>query len=196
MTQDNNRALSDVLDQLEDSISGDHIVIGEVVDQLGRRSFASLMLVFTLISSSPASAIPGITAAVAVIVFMLIVQMIAGRDSVWLPGFITHRKMSSTALCKGIGWLRKPVRFIERFLRPRLTFLFHRPWIWLPLVLILCLTLFMPFMEIVPTSGSIASAVIALFAAGLLTRDGVLVIISFVVLLGLPVAIWQFGFAG
>ena len=102
MTQDNNRALSDVLDQLEDSISGDHIVIGEVVDQLGRRSFASLMLVFTLISSSPASAIPGITAAVAVIVFMLIVQMIAGRDSVWLPGFITHRKMSSTALCKGI----------------------------------------------------------------------------------------------
>lgn len=36
----------------------------------------------------------------------------------------------------------------------------------------LCLTLFMPVMEIVPTSGSIASAVIAVFAAGLLTRDG------------------------
>lgn len=196
MTQESTRALSDVLDQLESSISGDHIRIDEVIDQLGHKSFASLMLVFTLISSSPASAIPGMTAAVAVIVFILVIQMLAGRESVWLPGFITHRKMSSATLRKGIGWLRKPVQFVEQFLKPRLTFLFHRPWIWLPLILILCLTLFMPFMEIVPTSGSIASAVIAFFAAGLLTRDGVLVIISFVALLGLPLAIWQFGIVG
>lgn len=82
--------------------------------------------------------------------------------------------------------MRKPVHFVEGFLKPRLTFLFHRPWIYLPLVLILSLTLFMPFMEIVPTSGSIASAVIALFAACLLTRDGALAVASFVLLAGIP----------
>ena len=42
-------------------------------------------------------------------------------------------------------------------------------------LLILGLALVMPVMEVIPTSGSLASAVIALFAAGLLTRDGAVV---------------------
>ncbi|WP_422785329.1 exopolysaccharide biosynthesis protein [Qipengyuania benthica] len=60
---------------------------------------------------------------------------------------------------------------------------------FLPLFLILALTLFMPFMEIVPTSGSIASAVIALFAAGLLTRDGALMLFALFLLSGISLAI-------
>ena len=196
MTDEHTRALSDVLDQLESSVHGESIAVDEVIERLGRHSFASLMLVFSLVSTSPASAIPGITAIVATITFTLVVQMIIGRECVWLPGFITRRRMSTAKLCKGIGWLRKPVRFVERFLKARLTFLFHRPWLWLPLILILCLTLFMPFMEIIPTSGSIASAVIALFAAGLLTRDGALVVAALVLLLAVPVAAWYFGFSG
>ena len=193
MAPDHTRALSDVLDRLEGSARGESITIAEIVDQLGRKSFASLMLVFSLISTSPASAIPGITATVAAIVFLLVVQMIAGRQCVWLPDFITRRRISTARLCKGIGWLRKPVRFTERWLKARLTFLFQRPWIWLPLALILGLTILMPFMEVIPTSGSIASAVIALFAAGLLTRDGALAIASLALLAAVPALVWQIG---
>lgn len=194
MADEHARALSDVLDRLEDVAHDDSIRVGEVVEHLGHKSFASLMLIFALISTSPASGIPGITAIVAFLVFILAAQMIVGRDCVWLPRFVTKRSMSTDKLCKGIGWLRKPVHFVERFLRPRMTFLVHRPWIVLPLVLILALTIVMPFLEAIPTSGSIASAVIALFAAGLLTRDGGLVMISFGLLLVLPVVVWQFGF--
>lgn len=194
MAERQTRALSEVLDQLEASVDGESVAVREVVEELGENSFASLMLVFSLISTSPASAIPGITATVAGIVFILVVQMIIGRECLWLPGFIARRRMSSAKICKGIGWLRKPVHFVERFLKARLTFLFHRPWRWLPLILILGLTLVMPFMEIIPTSGSLASAVIALFAAGLLTRDGGLVVLSLLLLLAVPVAVWRFGF--
>ncbi|MEJ7932460.1 exopolysaccharide biosynthesis protein [Ramlibacter sp. AN1015] len=196
MAEERVKALSDVLDQLESSAHDDSVTVEEVVEKLGHKSFAALMLIFSLISTSPASAIPGITATVALIVFILVVQMIFGRKCVWLPQFITRRRMSTKKLCKGIGWLRKPVQFVERFLKARLTFLLHRPWLYLPLILILALTLFMPFMEVVPTSGSLASAVIAFFAAGLLTRDGVLVVISFLVLAALPAAVWYFGFSG
>ena len=190
------QALSDVLDRLEGTVQGDSIAIGDVVETLGRRSFAALMLIFSLISTSPASAIPGITATVAALVFLLVVQMIAGRDCVWLPEFVTRRRMASRKLRQGIGWLRRPVRFVERFLRPRLGFVYHRPVIYLPLVLILGLTLFMPIMEAVPTSGSIASAVIAIFAAGLLTKDGTLAILAAALLLAVPVSVWRFGLAG
>jgi hypothetical protein len=196
MSEEPVSALSDVLDQLENSAHGDTVSVQELVDKLGHKSFAALMLVFSLISFSPASTIPGITAMVAVIVSILVVQMILGRKSVWLPQFITGRHMSSRTLCKGVEWLRKPVRFVERLSKARLTFLLHRPWVYLPLSLILLLTLFMPFMEVVPTSGSIASAVIATFAAGMLMRDGALVVVSFVVLAALPVAIWHFGLGG
>lgn len=195
MARERTRALSDVLDQLEDVARDDSIRVGEVVEHLGRKSFASLMLIFALISTSPASGIPGITATVAFLVFILAVQMIVGRDCVWLPSFVAKRSMSTEKLCKGVGWLRKPVHFVERFLRPRMTFLLHRPWILLPLVLILALTVVMPLLEAVPTSGSIASAVIALFAAGLLTRDGGLVLVSLGLLLAMPVAVWHFGFS-
>lgn len=196
MAEGRSRALSEVLDQLESAAEGESIAIEEVVEKLGRKSFASLMLLFSLISTSPASTIPGITAVVAVIVFILVVQMMAGRDRAWLPRFITRRRMSTEKLCKGIRWLRKPVRLAEKVFRARMTFLLHRPWLWLPMILILGLTLFMPFMEVIPTSGSIASAVIALFAAGLLTRDGALVLFSLILLLAVPVTVWQVGFGG
>lgn len=196
MAEDQSHKLSDVLDKLETAAHGDSITVQEVVKELGQKSFASLILIFALISTSPASAIPGLTAIVAVIVFILMLQMILGRDSVWLPDVIMRRKLPTDKLCKGIGWLRKPVGFVERFLKERLTWLLHHPWLYLPQLLILVLTLFMPFMEVIPTSGSIASAVIALFAAGLLTRDGGLVALSLILLLAIPVVVWQFGFGG
>jgi hypothetical protein len=68
--------------------------------------------------------------------------------------------------------------------------------LYLPLGLTLGLTLFMPFMELLPTSGSLASAVIALFAAGLLMRDGALVVMSLVLLAAFPGAVWYFAFRG
>lgn len=193
--EENHHALSDVLDRLENSARGDSVSIEEVVQKLGPKSFASLMLIFSLISTSPASAIPGITTTVALIVFILVVQMIIGRKCVWLPAFIGRRRMDTEKLCKGIGWLRPPVTFVERYLKARLLFLLHRPWLFLPLILILALTLVMPFMEVIPTSGSIASAVIAFFAAGLLMRDGALVLVSLLLLSALPVAVYVFGFS-
>lgn len=59
MPSDRIRALSEVLDQLESSARGSSITVEEVVEKLGRKSFAAVMLIFSLISASPASAIPG-----------------------------------------------------------------------------------------------------------------------------------------
>jgi hypothetical protein len=58
------------------------------------------------------------------------------------------------------------------------------------LVPILCLALLMPFMEIIPMSGSIASAIIAFYAAGLLMRDGVVVLLALGLLLGSAGTFW------
>jgi hypothetical protein len=190
------KALSEVLDRLEATAHGDSVTVQDVVEKLEHHSFAALMLIVSLIAASPASAIPGITVMVGVIVFLLVLEMILGRSCIWLPQCVMRRRMSTHNLCKGIGWLRKPVKRVERLSKTRLIFLLHRPWLFVPLILVAGLALFMPFMEVVPTSGSVASAVIALFAAGLLLRDGALVVVSCLLLAALPAAIWYFGMRG
>ncbi|MGB7406964.1 MAG: exopolysaccharide biosynthesis protein [Pontixanthobacter sp.] len=183
-----------MLDKLQDVLDGEKTTVREVVEHLGDKSFASLMLIFSLIAASPASAIPGITAIVAALVFMLVVQIIIGREHLWLPQFILDRRMSSATLRKGTDWLRKPVKFVERFLKPRLRFLLHPPWEYVSLILVLALTVFMPFMEVVPTSGSIAAAIIALYAIGRLTGDGAFVLAATMLLSAVPFALYYFGF--
>lgn len=198
MVGNTTRALSEVLDHLdhlEHSTEGKSVSIGALVNELGSHAFASLMLVFALISASPASSIPGITAVVAFIEFIIVVQMLAGRRSLWLPAFISRHSLDKSKLCKGTEWLRKPVHVVERFLKPRLTMFIKPAWIYLPLTLILIVTPAMVFMELIPMSGTLASAAIALFAAGLLTRDGLLVALSIAALATLPLVIWYLGFA-
>ena len=194
MTDDNNKGLSEVLDRLESMLHGEEVTVDKIVSGSGTSSVPALVLIFALISTSPASAIPGLTTAVAVIEFILCVQMVIGRQTIWLPMLVRRRRLSTERLRKAIVWLRKPVAFAEKSLRPRLTLFLEPPWIHLPLMLILVMTLFMPLMEIIPTTGSIASALIALFAAGVLMRDGLLVAVSTLFLLTVPIMVWLFGF--
>ncbi|WP_045393054.1 exopolysaccharide biosynthesis protein [Falsirhodobacter sp. alg1] len=196
MRDEDKHSLTQVLDRLDELTDQDKVSVQQIVEKLGSSSFASLMLIFTLISTSPASAIPGLTALIGIIVATLVLQMIIGKKTVWLPGFLMKRQFDAAKLHTAVAWLRKPVGWVQHILRRRLTFLLHRPLFLVPLTLILCLALFMPAMELVPASGSIASAVIALFAAGLLMRDGLLIILSMALMSAIPVLIWQIGFGG
>jgi len=195
MSEERPRALSEVLERLEHAVNGQSITVQDMMDELGRKSFAAMIMIFALLAASPASAVPGLTATVGLAVAVMVVQMLAGRDHIWLPGFLATRRIPSQRVCQAIGWLRRPVHAVERVLRPRMTFLIKRPWLYLPLTLMLCIALFMPVMEVVPTSGSIASTVVALFAAGLLMRDGALVFAATLLSASVPAAVWWFGFA-
>ncbi len=126
MTDEPN-TLGGVLDRLVGMTDCEVISLGEIVQRLGHHSFAAVMLGFALISTSPASAIPVVTTAVALVVFLFIAQMLAGRDSMWLPGFIVDRQIKADKLVDATKWLRSPVTHIERLLRPRIAFVFSPP---------------------------------------------------------------------
>lgn len=126
MTDEPN-TLGGVLDRLASMTDREEISLGEIVERLGHHSFAAVMLGFALVSTSPASAIPGVTTAVALIVFLLIAQMLVGRDSMWLPGFIVDRRIQADKLVGATKWLRSPVTHVERLLRPRIAFVFSPP---------------------------------------------------------------------
>lgn len=177
MTEDKD-VLGALLEKLEQSAQEQTVSVADVVDTTGPRSFAALMLVFALIAVSPASVVPGVTTGVALFEFILVTQMIAGRRHLWLPDVLARRRIAGEKLRAATRWLSRPVAFTDRLLRPRLSFLTEKPWIYPWLILILVLTLLMPFMEFVPGSGTLAASVIALIAAALLTRDGALLLLA------------------
>ncbi|MCL4067938.1 exopolysaccharide biosynthesis protein [Pseudomonas sp. GX19020] len=175
---DRKDVLSAVLDQLDEIGATGTVSIGAVAEAIGARSFATLMLIFALIAVSPASIVPGVTTVVALVEFLLVAQMIAGRRHIWLPELLSDREIPGERLRSAVSWLRRPIAVVDQILQPRLSFLTEKPCLYIWLFLILALTLVMPFMELVPGTGTVASGLIALVAAAVLTRDGALLVLA------------------
>jgi len=111
------RPLSEVLDALATVAEGDSVSVEILVGMLGRRSFPALVLAPSLIAVSPASSIPGLSSTIGLVVATITVQMLLGRTSAWLPGFITRRRITTARLHRALDWLRRPAQHIAQILR-------------------------------------------------------------------------------
>jgi hypothetical protein len=117
-----------VSDQVERWLAaGGEKTLGSLIDVFEEKSFA---LVFILLLGVPALPLPtgGATHVFEIITILVALQLVVGRDRIWLPerwrrievGTGGGRTRFLMALTKGIRW-------IERFSRPHLRFLFdHR----------------------------------------------------------------------
>ncbi|MBL4918698.1 exopolysaccharide biosynthesis protein [Szabonella alba] len=189
------KPLTDLLDRLEEGLDGPRVTVRHMSESFGANGMSALMLIVALIAVSPASAVPGVTATVGILEALLAAQMIAGRKSLWMPGFIGNLSIESQRIRTATGWLRKPLTWIGRHLKPRLTVLVRRPLIYLWLLIVLAVGMFMPVMELVPTSGTIAGTFIAIIAAGLLARDGVF-LLGALALVGIGAGVLHWTFTG
>lgn len=185
-------SVSDLLDQVENAgDGGERVSVEDVVHAIGDDAFAPLLLVPALIVVSPASAIPGLSSVGGLIMALISAQMVFGRKSLWLPGFLTRQTMPRDRLEKAITFLRKPARFLDRVTRKRLSFLTAGPLRRLPPAICLCAALIIPFFELVPMSSTTIASAITLFALALLTRDGLLLILGLCVLSLVGFLVWN-----
>ena len=112
-------------DELEEWLeSPGHKRLGDLVEVFGKRSFA---IAFVLLLALPALPLPtgGVTHVFEVIAVLLAMQLMVGRDEIWLPRRLCERELGGDT--KFVNGLIRVIRRVERFSRPRLTFLFgHR----------------------------------------------------------------------
>ena len=100
--------------------------LGSLIDLFGEKSFAIL---FVLLLGVPALPIPtgGATHVFEVIAVLLALQLIAGRDEIWLPERWRNRELAGDKQERFLTALMKLIRRLERLSKPRLRFLFdHR----------------------------------------------------------------------
>ncbi|MFN4271604.1 MAG: exopolysaccharide biosynthesis protein [Aliihoeflea sp.] len=179
--QDQPEDLSDVLDQLEDAGDGETVSVGDIVKEIGGDAFGPLLLVPALFLVTPVSGVPGMPSIGSLLISLIAIQIVLGRDTLWLPGFLRRREMKKQRLDKALSWLRKPAGWIDRISSERLIVLTQRPWIMLPASLCALMVLLAPAFETVPFSVSIAAGAVALFALGMVARDGIMVLVALLV---------------
>ena len=100
--------------------------LGSLVELFEEKSFAIL---FVVLLGLPALPLPtgGATHVFEIIAIVLALQLIAGREHIWLPERWRRLELAGPRQQRFVMGLMKFIRFLERFSRPRLTFLFdHR----------------------------------------------------------------------
>jgi hypothetical protein len=97
--------------------------IGSLADLFGPKSFA---LIFVLLLGVPALPLPtgGATHVFEVIAVILSLQLIVGRSTIWLPQRWSDIDLAGQRQQRFLAGLLRTIRFVERFSRPRVRFLF------------------------------------------------------------------------
>jgi len=104
---------------------GEHTLEG-LVGVFGKKSFA---LLFVLLLGVPALPLPtgGATHVFEVIAVLLALQLIAGRERIWLPRRWRALELAGPRQQRFLAGLLRMIRRLERLSRPRMRFLFaHR----------------------------------------------------------------------
>lgn len=175
--------LEGVLDQIERSGRGqERLSLGEVLDAVGRRSFGPFLVVAGLVVLLPVVGdIPGVPSLVALLVVVVAVQVVLGREHLWLPRWLLERSIERRRLDKPLRWIRKPARVADRIIRPRLSPLVSGPASRVVAGACLAIAVVMPAMEIVPFSANLAGIVLLAFGLALVGCDGLVALIGVLV---------------
>jgi hypothetical protein len=157
----------------------DQISFDAILDAVGRRSFGPLLLLAGVVTLMPlVGDIPGVPTLMGLFVVLTAAQLLLGRDNFWLPGWLLRRSVDRSKIENGVSWLRRPAGWIDRVLRPRLSFLVEGPGAWVVGVASLLVGLAMPPMELVPFSANIAGLALSALGLALITKDGILAIVA------------------
>jgi hypothetical protein len=116
-----------VSEQLERWLAADgEKSLGSLIALFEQKSFAILFVLLLGVSALPLPT-GGATHVFEVIAVLLAVQLIAGRDEIWLPQRWRELELAGDRQQRFIAKLMTMIRRLERFSRPRLRFVFdHR----------------------------------------------------------------------
>jgi len=178
--------LESLLQRLEQAGEPDQPVTIECMLQVtDERSFGALLLIPGLLVLSPLSGIPGLPSVIAVMVMLIAVQLLIGRERFWLPQWLLRRSASRSKYDKAIAFLQRLSGFVDRLLRRRLTFLTSGLATRLNALLCMLIAATMPPLELIPFGNSIAGAALSVLGLGMMARDGAMIVVAALFFFGL-----------
>ncbi len=181
MTHSEPTSMGEVLGELDElAATREKVRMADVLDDFGKRSFGPFILIPALLEMTPVGGIPGVPTALALFIALIAVQLLLGRDHVWMPQFVQQRAVGSKKLHRAVTGLRGLGNFLDRHSEGRLEGLTRGPAIKGVAVTILALCCTVPPLEFLPFASTIPMLAIAVLGLALTVRDGALVLASLV----------------
>lgn len=156
---------------IAESVATRDFTFGEFVDRLQGRVYTMLLVLLPLPFCQPI-ALPGLSTPFGVIITLLGLRF-AFRQKPWLPRSLLRVQIPSKFLPAVLRGSAKLLRWIERFLHPRMTWLFDFPATQALAGCVICscgLLLLLPLP--VPFSNLFPALTVVLLAASVSERDG------------------------
>ena len=186
-----NASVEDILDELEGETrgSGDP-TLGTLVDAIDNRGFAPFFVILPLAGLTPLAAIPSVPTILAVMIGLLAVQMVMGRDHLWLPEWLRKRRIDSDRMTKSTEKLRPVAERLDRWLGRRLSALTGPRSYRVAGALIVLLCVPVPPLELLPGAAALPMLAIALFGLALFFKDGIVMLVAYVVAAAAFLSLW------
>ena len=168
---------SAVLETLQRESPGDEVTVRWVVDRLDRQSFGVVLLLLGIVA-----VVPGICTLAGLLIAMLGIELILGRNEPYFPHWIAHRRVGTRHVRPVVTSAIAVLRLIERFIHPRWFAQGKKLSRLLGLVVLLASIrlILVPF----PFSNILPALVVALVSLAYLEKDGALLLISLAVAAG------------
>ncbi|RYH04586.1 exopolysaccharide biosynthesis protein [Salipiger sp. IMCC34102] len=184
-------ALTEIVAELQRSAEdtkGDKVEVGHLVDALDQRGYGPALAILPLVEISPLGGIPGFPTFLALTLAAITVRLLMGYEHFWVPDWLRRKRLDSDRVMKSVKWLKPISMRIDAKLQERLSMFAGSAGRSAACVVILCLLVTVPPLELVPFATTVPMVVIAVFGLGLLYRDGLLLLLGFIGAAGALVA--------
>jgi hypothetical protein len=152
------------------------VSLGELMHALHERGFGLIMALLVLPNCVPIPIPPGGSTIFSIPLLFMSVQMLAGRPHPWIPKWLANKTLSRDFISGAVSKAAPRLRWLEKFLRPRIAFLSSKTGeriigvVWLLFSISIAIPL--PMTNFLPGVG------ILVMSLGLLSKDGYVIIIG------------------
>lgn len=168
------------------------ITIGHLLQALGDRGFGLLFIILALPSALPVPA-PGYSTPFGIIITILALQLMAGRQTPWLPKWASEKRIGRKVAEKLMGAAAGFFRRVEHLIKPRWEFVLARGGQFLAgiLIIIMAALMILP----IPLTNTAPAMVIFIIGVAMVEDDGLAMLLSCALAL-LAVLLYLAVFAG
>ncbi|WP_265021652.1 exopolysaccharide biosynthesis protein [Wolbachia endosymbiont (group A) of Icerya purchasi] len=175
---ENKKLASDILKEVADTNNNDSnkVTLFDIKAALHERGFGILIIIFSLPLSVPIPVPPGYTTILSIPLILFSLQLLFGFDSPWMPSWLERRSFQRSTLALVVEKTSPALKKIEKFMKPRMSFIFYGPGekilAFVMLLSALSIALPLPLTNFIPAIGT------TLISLGIMSKDGFLSILG------------------
>ena len=162
------------LQEIAEQAPEDGITLAEFIEKLSERAFGVVLFALALPVCIPF--LYGIPQVIAVPMLVLAGQMVAGFNEPWLPEKFAQRRLGKAGLTRMARWGKRWFGWMEALARPRLLFMSGPTGerVVGTFFCLFCASILVPL----PLTNSAPGVAIVVASLGLITRDGILILLG------------------